>query len=235
MRPTTILFVVLSLTLGCEADGGGEADALHLSGSVDAAASTDAAVDPPDSADAAGENPDAAAESPDGAIPDTAVAEADAAPEDPDPQHDLRSEIPVAGAEHDIGHGWIGFGQPSQDRLREVVGQGARVISLRYPEEESFDEQALVEGLGGSFDRYPTQGGQYLEEAFREGMFDLYDAQLAEGGTVYLHCASSNRVGASWALYHYFRRGYSLEEAVAVGREAGLTSLEELVRDVAGQ
>jgi protein tyrosine phosphatase (PTP) superfamily phosphohydrolase (DUF442 family) len=165
--------------------------------------------------------------------PDAARSTPDAGP--PGAPHDTPAAIVLAPGERDIGHGWIGFGQPDEARLRAVVEQGARVISLRYPEEDPFDEQALVESLGGTFVRYPTQGGQYQDEGFRQGMFDLYDAQLAEGGTVYLHCASSNRVGASWALYHFYRRGYSAEEAVAVGQQAGLSSLAGLVRQVIGE
>jgi hypothetical protein len=49
---------------------------------------------------------------------------------------------------------------------------------------------------------------------------------------VYLHCASSNHVGPSWALYHAERLGVPPEEALAMGRAAGLGSLEALVREV---
>lgn len=142
--------------------------------------------------------------------------------------------VPVGANEHDIGYGWIGAGQPTEERLTEVVDAGARVLSLRYPDEDPFDEQALVEGLGGTFLRYPTRGESYQDVAFREGMYDLYDAQMAEGGPVYLHCASSNRVGASWALYHAERKGVPPEEAIQIGRDAGLSSLEPMVRGILG-
>jgi hypothetical protein len=72
--------------------------------------------------------------------------------------------------------------------------------------------------LGGTFIRYPTTSANYETVAFREAMYDLYDAQLDAGVTVYLHCASSNRVGASWALYQAERKGVPAEEAIVTGR-----------------
>jgi protein tyrosine phosphatase (PTP) superfamily phosphohydrolase (DUF442 family) len=136
--------------------------------------------------------------------------------------------------ETDIGDGWIAAGQPTEARLTEVVTQGARVITLRAVTEEAFDEQALVEGLGGTFIRYATTASDYQTLAFREAMYDLYDAEFAKGGPVYLHCASSNRVGASWALYNAERRGVPAEQAVQMGIDAGLAGLETMVRDILG-
>jgi protein tyrosine phosphatase (PTP) superfamily phosphohydrolase (DUF442 family) len=136
--------------------------------------------------------------------------------------------------EADIGDGWIAAGQPTEERLTEVVTLGARVITLRAQSEETFDEQALVEGLGGTFIRYATTAADYQNVAFREAMYDLYDAEFAKGGPVYLHCASSNRVGASWALYNAERRDVPAEEAVQMGKDAGLASLESMVREILG-
>lgn len=159
----------------------------------------------------------------------------DAGQPNDEPNDDAGTPALVAvGAEHDIGYGWVGGGQPSEERLTEVVTAGARVISLRYADEDPFAEQALVEGLGGTFIRYPTEGSSYQSVAFREAMYDLYDEQMALGGPVYLHCASSNRVGASWALYHAERKGLPATEALEVGKQAGLSSLEPMVRDILG-
>ncbi len=161
-------------------------------------------------------------------------------PEDADISADAGSPWPYAGfaavgaGEYDLAFGWIGAGQPDEARLTEVVAVGARVISLRLEAEDPFAEQELVEGLGGVFIRYPTQGSYYQEVAFREGMYDLYDAQIEQGGPVYLHCASSNRVGAAWALYHAERLGLPAEEALELGKAAGLSSLEPMVKELLG-
>lgn len=188
----------------------------------------DAAAPDPGGDDAAAPDPgenDAAA--PDAALPDAVVPDADV------PDAGPPVVAPIDG-EAAIGYGWIGAAQPAEARLREVVSAGARVISLRYPEEDPYAEQEVVESLDGTFIRYPTQGANYQEVAFREGMYDLYDAQIEMGGFVYLHCASSNRVGASWALYHAERRGMAPEEALERGRQAGLGSLEPMVRELLG-
>jgi uncharacterized protein (TIGR01244 family) len=45
----------------------------------------------------------------------------------------------------------------------------------------------------------------------------------ASAGPVLIHCHSSNRVGGVWAAIQA-RKGRSLDEALAAGREAGLQS-----------
>ena len=66
---------------------------------------------------------------------------------------------------------------------------------------------------------------------------DAVAAVLADpaSGPVLLHCHSSNRVGAMWALLQV-REGKPLAEAEAAGRAVGLTSpaLVDAVRRVAG-
>ncbi len=136
--------------------------------------------------------------------------------------------------EADILYGWVAAAQPSEQRVREVVATGATIISLRAVSEDPFDEPALVESLGGTFIRYATASSNYENVAFREAMYDLYDAQLDAGTIVYLHCASSNRAGAAWALYQAERKGVPPEEAIALGKAAGLSSLESLVRQILG-
>jgi protein tyrosine phosphatase (PTP) superfamily phosphohydrolase (DUF442 family) len=49
-------------------------------------------------------------------------------------------------------------------------------------------------------------------------------------GPVLLHCGSGNRVGAVLALRHSLS-GASEEEAIAFGNDAGLTKLEDVVRE----
>ncbi|PPU82009.1 hypothetical protein XpopCFBP1817_20380 [Xanthomonas populi] len=48
-------------------------------------------------------------------------------------------------------------------------------------------------------------------------------------GDVLIHCASSNRVGALIALEKGRANGAPRDEAIAIGRAAGMTSLEPLV------
>jgi protein tyrosine phosphatase (PTP) superfamily phosphohydrolase (DUF442 family) len=61
---------------------------------------------------------------------------------------------------------------------------------------------------------------------------DALDRILAEiDGQVLVHCASSNRVGALLALRARLK-GADPEEALALGLDAGLTSLQPAVEDV---
>ena len=133
-----------------------------------------------------------------------------------------------------LGDGWMAAGQPSKTRLLDVVGQGATIISLRYKSEEPFDEQTVVTDAGGTFVRYGVQPSQYADKAFRTKLWDLYDAWQAKGGLVYLHCASSNRVGGSWAMYQFERKGVSAAQAYDLGIKAGMTSTSSIVKQVLG-
>ena len=138
-------------------------------------------------------------------------------------------------AEFDLPGGWVAGGQPSERRVRQVASAGLSVISLRTAEErEGFDEAAAVSAAGGRFLRVETRGADLEDPAFRARLFDVLDAEAAAGRRVYLHCASSNRVGASWALYRHERGGAAPSEALEAGRAAGLRSLEPQVRATLG-
>jgi len=115
--------------------------------------------------------------------------------------------LPTGPREFDMGDGWIAAGQPTADRLRQLVKQNARTITMRMSGEESLDEKSIVERAGGSFMRHGTRGGDLASKAFHEKLYDLIDAEKKKGGRVYLHCGGSNRVGAAWALYHAERKG----------------------------
>jgi protein tyrosine phosphatase (PTP) superfamily phosphohydrolase (DUF442 family) len=167
-----------------------------------------------------------------GIAPAAGDAVSDDRPDVPEPE--LPALVAVGASEHDIGYGWVGGGQPTEARLADVVATGALVITLRPASEDPFNEQQVVEDLGGTFVRYPTVAADYDDGAFRQAMYDLYDDEMDAGGPVFLHCASSNRVGASWALYHAERKGLPAEEAIERGQAAGLASLEPMVRDILG-
>ena len=47
---------------------------------------------------------------------------------------------------------------------------------------------------------------------------------------VLLHCGSGNRIGGLFALMAYYLDDKTAEEALAFGREAGLTRLEPVIR-----
>lgn len=225
MSTSRIAALLLGLGLalaGCEGEDGGDAadarveetaaDAENMAADV-GIADMDDEVDAAVEADAADGDP----------VPDAGE------PLDAAPAAQLNATEPYERA---VEFGWIAAGQPTEARVREIVAAGVPIISLRYPQEDPFDEAALVAELGGRFERYATSGADYDSVAFRDAMYDLYDGYIEAGGTVYLHCASSNRVGASWALYHGERLGLGVDEAIAVGQAAGLSGLVGRVRAI---
>jgi uncharacterized protein (TIGR01244 family) len=124
-------------------------------------------------------------------------------------------------------------GQPSAETLAKLGTLGFKtVVNLRMPGEDGPpQERALVEG----------QGLRYVSVPVTAATLSLADVAAVEkvlddpaASPVLLHCTASVRVGAVWALVQH-RKGKPLEEALAAGREAGLTStrLEEAVRKLA--
>ncbi len=115
-------------------------------------------------------------------------------------------------------------GQPDEaafERLAEDAGIKT-VISLRRPQELEqldFDEPALVESLGMHFVNIP-----FTPDSFSADDVDRLAEVLAETeGPVLLHCGSSNRVGGMWAAYLARHRDVDLDEAIRLGKTAGLS------------
>ena len=119
-------------------------------------------------------------------------------------------------------------GQPALDDLARLRAEGVRtVIDLRGPQEErGYDEAAEARRLGMEYVAMPIAGKDDLTPENAKALHALLKQR--EGG-VLLHCASGNRVGALLALGAAQVDGASTEEALALGRAAGLKSLEPAV------
>jgi uncharacterized protein (TIGR01244 family) len=124
-------------------------------------------------------------------------------------------------------------GQPSSQALPKLAALGFKtVINLRMPGEDAPpDERAVVEGQGLRYVHVPLTAAS-LSAADVAAVEKVLDDPAA--APVLFHCTTSNRVGAVWALVQV-RKGRSLDDALAAGREAGLRSpvLEEAVRKLA--
>jgi protein tyrosine phosphatase (PTP) superfamily phosphohydrolase (DUF442 family) len=127
--------------------------------------------------------------------------------------------------------GLITAGQPTEEQLEALTNAGVtRVISLRVAEERGAGwEEAHAAAATYEFDRLPIAGADALTRENVEALAEL----LQEGGDgpTLLYCGSSNRVGALLALKAYWLDGASAEDAVSIGREAGMTRLEDAVRE----
>jgi uncharacterized protein (TIGR01244 family) len=124
---------------------------------------------------------------------------------------------------------FVASGQPDAAMLQAISEAGfSAVVDMRASDEErGFDERKEIERLGMAYVLLPIGSADdiTLDNAA------VLDQILAENkGPVLLHCASGNRVGALYALREKLH-GASNDEALAVGKAAGMTRLELVVRE----
>ncbi|MEC9361657.1 beta-lactamase hydrolase domain-containing protein [Sinimarinibacterium flocculans] len=122
-------------------------------------------------------------------------------------------------------------GKTSAEALRRAQEQGlAKVVNLcPHSEDLGFDEPALAAELGLAYENIPIAGGGDLT---RENAQRLAQAVADAGGPVLVHCMSSNRVGALFALKAHWLDGKSIDDALAEGRAHGLKAMEAGVRQL---
>lgn len=136
----------------------------------------------------------------------------------------------VAAGEAVPVDGITSAGQPDEVALRVFADSGyAAVIDMRGPDEDRGleDERALVEALGMDYVLIPIDSPDDINFAT---VGKLQEVLQNIDGPVLVHCASGNRVGAVLALRHSLT-GASPEESIELGKNAGLTRLEGVVRD----
>jgi len=121
-------------------------------------------------------------------------------------------------------------GQPTEEQLAALSDLGVRrVVHLRLATENGtgWEEQKAPE-LHVDFVRLPINGTDGLSL----NNVRTFAATLAEGRgqPTLVSCGSSNRVGALFALKAYWLDGKTPEEALQIGKDAGMTRMEEPVR-----
>lgn len=127
--------------------------------------------------------------------------------------------------------GLLTSAQISEEQLEGLreVGYGT-FISLRPTSEAGAGwEEVYATEHGVSFDRIPVAGADDLTRENVETLDRMLD-EAGEGAVLY--CASSNRVGALLALRAYWLDGADPEEALELGRAAGMTRLEGRVTEL---
>ena len=125
--------------------------------------------------------------------------------------------------------GLVTGGQPTPEQLDALARAGyARFVSLRPAGERGAGwEEEHVAGRDLAFERIPVAGAGDLTREAVMALDRLIDEAGGEPTVVY--CASSNRVGALLALRAHWLEGASPEEALELGRAAGLAGLEGAV------
>ncbi len=123
-------------------------------------------------------------------------------------------------------------GQPTPAQLEQAHELGYKtVINLRRPEEKDNTDPEQVRGLGMAYIEIPIDGSADMTEDKARALAEALDK--AESPAM-VHCASGNRVGGLFAMKAYYIDGMSPEEALAVGKAAGMTRLEPTVREKLG-
>ena len=125
--------------------------------------------------------------------------------------------------------GHASSGQPTATQLKALADNGyVAVIDLRGPgEERGFDEAKAVAAAGLAYSPLPIANSAALNA---DNARQLGELIASFDGPVLVHCGSGNRVGALAALLAA-EEGADIDEALDVGRAAGLTRSEAVVRE----
>jgi len=126
-------------------------------------------------------------------------------------------------------------GQPAPGVFAEFAKQGVTdVINLRSREEmKTIAEETAVSEAGM---RYHNIYIADIEDLNRNNAIQL-DQLLTQAGNknTLIHCKSSNRVGALMALRAVWLQGKNMNQALAIGKQYGLSSLEPEVKKILSQ
>jgi uncharacterized protein (TIGR01244 family) len=123
-------------------------------------------------------------------------------------------------------------GQPTTSQVERAQELGYKtVINLRQPDEKDNTDPDQVQALGMTYISIPINGSADMTE---EKARVLAEALESSESPVMVHCASGNRVGGLFAMKAYYIDGVGPEEALAVGKAAGMTRLEPTVREKLG-
>jgi len=124
-------------------------------------------------------------------------------------------------------------GQPTFEQLKMASETGFKaVINLRTDGElpDPEQESTWVKGFGMKYFHIPVAGAEGLTlentQLFAEAL------SKTENYPLIVHCKGGDRVGAMFALKAFHIDGKSKEEALLIGKSAGLNSLATAVKKI---
>lgn len=119
-------------------------------------------------------------------------------------------------------------GQPAPSQWDAIRDRGVTTVINLRPDAEmgGRDEGREVLSAGMAYRQVPIAGAAGVTDANAAQVKALIDEAP---GPVLLHCSTGNRAGAMLAVLAA-RGGTPVEEALELGRQAGMTSLEDTVR-----
>jgi protein tyrosine phosphatase (PTP) superfamily phosphohydrolase (DUF442 family) len=127
--------------------------------------------------------------------------------------------------------GLLTGGQPTRDQVMQAAAAGYKtVVCLREATEPgAWDPSVIANGLHGmKFVRLPFTGPHDLNEENAAALERVLGDPEALPAVV--HCGSGNRVGALLAVRASLFHGASVDQALELGRRAGLVGLEPATR-----
>jgi protein tyrosine phosphatase (PTP) superfamily phosphohydrolase (DUF442 family) len=120
-------------------------------------------------------------------------------------------------------------GQPSQVDFSIMKDGGIQhVVNLRPNSENTWNENEVVEALGMSYYQLEVAGADDINVANARQLGELIKG--FDNEAYFVHCASGNRVGALMAINEALANGKDTEQAIKIGKQWGLTTLEPKVR-----
>jgi uncharacterized protein (TIGR01244 family) len=124
-------------------------------------------------------------------------------------------------------------GQPAPDDWAALKAQGVTMVVNLRPDAEMAgrNEAAEVAAAGMAYIGIPVAGADAVNADNARRLWTLLKTSDAP---VFVHCASGNRAGALLAIGAAHSGGMTPEAALEFGRQAGLTSLEPVVRERLG-
>ncbi len=129
--------------------------------------------------------------------------------------------------------GYLVGGQPTAEQYEAISKAGyGTVIDMRVATEGGAENnKSQVEALKMTYLSLPIGSADDMNQASVKKFSEFL---AAAKGPVVVHCASSNRVGAMFALKEHWIDNVDPVEAVAHGKQAGLKSLEGSVTALLG-
>ena len=124
-------------------------------------------------------------------------------------------------------------GQPSQKELRWLKAQGVnKIINLRTKQENHqfsrnvYNEKAVVKELGIEYCSIPVNGSKDYSPAKLKAV----SSQIKNDDRIFLHCAGAGRVTHIFMAYLIKSKGYTIDEAVEIGKQLKFSfPLEQLL------
>jgi protein tyrosine phosphatase (PTP) superfamily phosphohydrolase (DUF442 family) len=169
------------------------------------------------------------------ALPLAGCSSTDTKPDPAPTSANEAADAPVRDAPDSLpneGQAWNGLvtgGQPSEADLQAARDRGFKVVvNARVPGETGSleNERAIVEGLGMTYYEIPLEKNPDALTAEQAGALARVIADHGSEG-VFLHCGSGNRASSLLAYYLATDGGLSADEALAIGKAAGITGWEK--------